>query len=76
MRYQLGKLPLPEKPETIITSQAGLHSIVILPLELPKLPPLHNDPFDRLLICQARARTMTIVTPDPLIQKYTVTCMW
>lgn len=35
-----------------------------------RLPPLHRDPFDRLLVAQARTEGLTLVTHDPLIRAY------
>lgn len=40
------------------------------------LPMLHKDPFDRLLIAQARHEGLTIVTSDELIPKYDVRTIW
>jgi PIN domain nuclease of toxin-antitoxin system len=37
-----------------------------------RLPPIHRDPFDRMLIAQARCEGLTLVTRDALIQKYEV----
>ncbi|MES2677146.1 MAG: type II toxin-antitoxin system VapC family toxin [Pseudomonadota bacterium] len=37
-----------------------------------KLPPIHNDPFDRLLIAQAINNGMTIISPDSQFSKYPV----
>jgi len=34
------------------------------------------DPFDRMLICQAIAHGMAILTPDPLITQYPVRTVW
>ena len=36
------------------------------------LPRLHDDPFDRMLIAQARLESLTIVTRDPRFQGYAV----
>jgi PIN domain nuclease of toxin-antitoxin system len=78
VKYQLGKLLLPQSPEIYIPAQRRKHQIKSLPLheasikELVKLPALHRDPFDRILICQALAGNLTIVTIDPQIQSYTV----
>jgi PIN domain nuclease of toxin-antitoxin system len=36
------------------------------------LPPHHRDPFDRLLIAQARAESLTVVTSDPAFRAYEV----
>ena len=37
-----------------------------------KLPPVHRDPFDRMLVAQARSEGLTLVTRDPQIQRYDV----
>ena len=38
--------------------------------------PVHKDPFDRLLICQAKAEHMILVTADENIVKYDVQVYW
>jgi PIN domain nuclease of toxin-antitoxin system len=40
------------------------------------LPPLHGDPFDRLLVAQAQAEGLTIVTVDPRVTQYDVDTIW
>lgn len=81
VKYQLGKLPLPEHPETYLPQQRDLHQIVSLSLDessvakLAKLPPLHRDPFDRMLICQALENGLTIATVDRAIHAYSVSVM-
>jgi PIN domain nuclease of toxin-antitoxin system len=40
------------------------------------LPRLHGDPFDRMLIAQARAEAVTLVTHDPLFKGYDVPILW
>lgn len=40
------------------------------------LPDHHKDPFDRLLIVQAKNRHMILVTKDTLIEQYQVTTFW
>lgn len=78
VKYQLGKLPLPEHPETYLPKQRDLHQIASLALDesmviqLAKLPPLHRDPFDRMLICQALQNGLTIATVDPAVRAYPV----
>lgn len=37
-----------------------------------RLPPLHRDPFDRMLVAQARCEGLTIATRDPLVRRYEV----
>ena len=45
-------------------------------LGLTKLPLLHKDPFDRLIISTALAEKMTLITIDENIQKYDVPWVW
>ncbi len=79
IKHQLGKLPLPEPPETYLPKQRDFHQIASLAIDeisvaqLPKLPPIHRDPFDRMLICQALEYELTIATVDTVIHAYPVT---
>ncbi len=81
VKYQLGKLPLPEHPKTYLPKQRALHQIDSLALDersviqLAKLPLLHRDPFDRMLICQALQNDLTIATVDSAIRAYSVRFM-
>jgi PIN domain nuclease of toxin-antitoxin system len=81
VKYQLAKLPLPEHPETYLPKQRDLHQIASLALDeisvvqLAKLPLLHRDPFDRMLICQALQNGLTIATVDTAIRAYSVNVM-
>ncbi len=43
---------------------------------IAKLPDIHRDPFDRMLVCQAIQHSLTIVTNDPHIQRYPVKTLW
>lgn len=40
------------------------------------LPPLHRDPFDRLLVAQAMVEGLTIVTRDAQVAAYAIQCAW
>ncbi len=40
------------------------------------LPLLHRDPFDRMLVAQARIEGLTIVSKDKLLRKYKVPVVW
>jgi PIN domain nuclease of toxin-antitoxin system len=81
-KYQSGKLPLPEPPALLIPTERTLRGIDELPFDETsalygiRLPPLHRDPFDRMLIAQAVAHGLAIVTPDPLITQYPVRVLW
>lgn len=82
IKYSIGKLPLPQSPEQYIPVQREKHGIQTLPiseeasLNISKLPPIHKDPFDRILICQSIVTGYPIVTPDPLIRQYPVKIVW
>ena len=41
----------------------------------PETAPRHNDPFDRMLIAQAKAENMSFVTHDSLIPYYNESCV-
>ena len=81
VKYQLGKLPLPEHPGMYLPKQRDLHQIASLALDessvvqLTNLPLLHRDPFDRMLICQALQNDLTIATVDTAIRAYSVSIM-
>ena len=45
-------------------------------LQVARLPLLHSDPFDRILIAQAIEHGMMLATPDPLIRQYAVRTVW
>jgi PIN domain nuclease of toxin-antitoxin system len=82
LKNALGRLPLPEPIDYFVSQQREQHGISPLPLDeisalqLPRLPELHRDPFDRMLICQAIANGLPILTPDQLIVKYPVRSIW
>ena len=74
IKEALGKLRPPS--DYVVTLQDG--DIDDLPVRLVhvdalrRLPLLHGDPFDRLLVAQARHERMTLVTRDPQVQRYDV----
>ena len=82
VKYALGRLPLPAPPERFVPQQREHHAIAALPLDeesvlqAHRLPALHRDPFDRMLVCQAIVHGMAIVTPDPLVAGYPVRTVW
>jgi PIN domain nuclease of toxin-antitoxin system len=76
IKYGLGKLPLPAPPADYLPRQRDAHGIASLPVDegamphLAGLPPLHRDPFDRLLVAQALQHGLTVVTVDPAVAAY------
>lgn len=82
VKHALGRLPLPDPPDRYVPAQRNARGIAELPLDedavlqLVRLPSLHRDPFDRMLVCQALANTLSLVTPDPQIARYPVRILW
>jgi PIN domain nuclease of toxin-antitoxin system len=59
--------------------QARISPLAIQPahvLRVAALPPIHKDPFDRLLVAQAQAENLALVSGDPEIRRYTVQVIW
>ena len=82
IKHGLGRLVLPEPPERFVPAEREAHGIAPLPIDeestlhLSRLPSLHRDPFDRLLVSQAIVHGLTIVTPDPLVTQYPARTLW
>ncbi len=78
IKAALGKLRLPATPEDYIPRRLKSNGIQMLPIELrhvlmvTHLPPLHRGPFDRLLVAQARAESLTLITADEAVRQYDV----
>ena len=82
IKWALGKLALPEPPESYVPKRLADQPILPIPitvhhtLAVSKLPAYHGDPFDRLLIAQARAEGMVILTADQTLRRYDVQIVW
>jgi PIN domain nuclease of toxin-antitoxin system len=82
VKHALDRLPLPESPTRFVPAERERHGIDALPLDeesalhLDRLPRLHRDPFDRMLVCQALVHGLTILSPDPLLSQYPVRTTW
>ena len=78
IKYGVGKLKLPDVPEIWFPDRIKRAGFKLLPIELQhtlrvhNLPPIHRDPFDRLLISQSNVENIMIVTEDPNFTKYQV----
>jgi PIN domain nuclease of toxin-antitoxin system len=78
IKSKLSKIDLPDDPKTYLKKQVEINSINILnitmehSLETYDLPEIHKDPFDRMLIAQARVEKLTIVISDIFIKQYEV----
>jgi len=77
IKASIGKLDLPEGFFDSIP-EAGYDVIPIQTSHLKlylSLPMHHRDPFDRMLVAQAKVQSLTLITRDPEIQKYDVEFM-
>ncbi len=78
----IGRLDLPEAPDRSVPRLIDELGVDALPLELGpvlRVWPLsrtHDDPFDRMLVCQAIEHGLTILTPDEAIRQYPVPTLW
>ncbi len=78
IKQQLGKVQLRAALPELIETQIRENGLNMLPIELAhiyslsQLPYHHNDPFDRLIIAQAKTESMVIVTVDRKISLYEV----
>jgi PIN domain nuclease of toxin-antitoxin system len=77
IKTALGKL---EVPDTLL-EEIERHRLTPLGIAFGhadcagRLPPIHLDPFDRMLIAQAQFEQLTLVTRDSEVQKYAVHCL-
>lgn len=82
IKTQIGKLDLGKPLAEVIAHQRQANQIELLPvyydhiLELDNLPLHHKDPFDRLLLAQARVEGMVILSKDPQFRAYAVPVKW
>lgn len=75
-KHARGKLELALGPSAWFPRALELHGLGELPLtstvalRATRLPDLHRDPFDRILVAEAQNGPFRLVTPDPLIRQY------
>jgi PIN domain nuclease of toxin-antitoxin system len=79
LKTSAGRLELSHPVETWFEQVIEHHGLTVLPLGLDaciaaaKLPPIHDDPFDRFIIAAAKLNDLTVVTSDEQFEKYGVT---
>lgn len=76
IKTSLGKLGPADLPERILAS--GLRELPITAMHgitAGRLPAIHRDPFDRMLIAQAKTEGLTLLTRDEQIAKYDVSLL-
>jgi PIN domain nuclease of toxin-antitoxin system len=82
LKVARGRLVLPEPPDSYTLSRIAMLGLAELPLTLEHalaatlLPAIHADPWDRLLVAQARAESVPILSADRQLQRYEVEILW
>jgi len=77
-----GKLTLPEPPSSYVPRRMVDQGLRPLPVSHPHalsvftLPDHHRDPFDRLLVAQAKLENLVLITADRVLIKYPVEILW
>lgn len=72
IQNSIGKLNIPDNMISKV-EESGIQWLNIQLEHLDqvrKLPPIHNDPFDRLIVAQAQLEGMKILTRDPRLSIY------
>jgi PIN domain nuclease of toxin-antitoxin system len=78
----LRKLDLGEPSRTFLPREIARNSFELLPISLEhataveELPPIHRDPFDRLLVAQATIEGFSLVSSDTIFDQYGISRLW
>lgn len=78
IKAAVGRLELPDTIEAGVLA-SGFEKLLITFTHAERaagLPPHHRDPFDRMLVGQAQAEGLTLVTHDRLLEPYEVEILW
>lgn len=85
IKHGLGKLPLDVELGELLTEQLQINGIELLPISpthlvtyarLPFPASGHRDPFDRILIAQAQAEGLSLITVDSAFSDYGIEPLW
>ena len=82
IKSMIGKLTMPLTIDRMMLRQQRENDIDLLPIEIAHivehqaLPDHHRDPFDRMLIAQARVEGLTLLSRNKLLSRYDVALHW
>lgn len=82
LKSTLGRLSFDRPFDEWIEDVREEYSLLPLPIDdlaamhLLRLPPIHRDPFDRMLVAQALVHGLVILTPDAAVRAYPARTMW
>lgn len=81
IKSQLGKLRLEGPLHEFVARVMNEQDLTALPVQhvhaarVAELPPIHRDPFDRLLVAQAAVEGVPLLTADPQLAAYGIECI-
>jgi PIN domain nuclease of toxin-antitoxin system len=81
-KAQIGKLTLPAPVGDYLSTKLKANGVLVLQItfdhvkHLEKLPLIHRDPFDRILIAQSLEEKLPLVSSDPLFARYPIQVIW
>ncbi len=82
IKERLGRLRLDGPAVELLPFAIERDGFAVLPVEMrhalgiASLPPIHGDPFDRMLVAQAMEDSLTLVTGERMLQTYPVDHIW
>jgi PIN domain nuclease of toxin-antitoxin system len=82
VKSRLGRVEVPTPLDRFFTAQLEANAFIPLPIQmrhalgLEALPEVHRDPFDRILVAQAVAEDLTLVSRDRVLSSYPVPVEW
>ena len=77
-----GRLSLPDPPDAYISDRLTRHGFVVMPVLVShathvfELPDHHRDPFDRLLVAQAKVENLSVLSGDRALASYGIDLVW
>lgn len=82
IKIGIGKLKLPYDIETELPDLMDRNGFEILPITMAaatsvkNLPAIHGDPFDRMMVAQAKLEGLEIISRDPIFESYGLKRIW
>lgn len=82
IKSRMGKITLRKPLRILVGEQQQANRMGLLPVRAPHvfdleaLPPIHKDPFDRIIVAQARVEGLKLVTHDSVLSQYRVEVVW
>jgi PIN domain nuclease of toxin-antitoxin system len=82
IKTQLGKLKISMSLPDLVSSQQEANNLILVSVQahhtyaLDNLPAHHRDPFDRMIVAQAKAEGLRVISHDDIVRKYPVDVEW